>query len=259
MNDSGLYWRIRHSVARIGPLRSSYYLLRSIREAMQDSSERGRAELNREFEAKEDPWSYAATPNQVERICSEIEMLEAVRGEKRFGNALEIGCAEGLFTEKLAPLCEHVLAVDISSVALARARKRLGEGRADFALWDMRVDPVPGTYDLIVVVHAMEYVRSPLSIRRVRTKLVKSLRPGGYLLMGTMKVADIYEDAWWGRFLLRSGRHINNFFAKHPAMKIVRTTELRLGKDYQAFDVLLQRKGRPLVEALCRGTDAEPT
>ncbi len=65
---------------------------------------------------------------------------------------------------------------------------------------DLRVDPVPGSYDLIVIIHALEYVRNPIYVRRARTKLVNSLRPGGYLLIGTMKIADIYEDAWWGRY-----------------------------------------------------------
>jgi SAM-dependent methyltransferase len=243
MSEAGVYWRLRHSLARVAFLRSGYYLLRSIREAMEDSPEHGRAELNQEFGAKEDPWDYDGTPNQVDRIRSEVEMIDAVRGTERFKSALEVGCAEGLFTEKLAPFCAHLLAVDISEVALARARKRLGEcERVDFAVWDMRTDPVPETYDLIVIVHAMEYVRNPLCIRRVRAKLVNSLRPGGYLLVGTMKVADIYEDAWWGRFLLRSGKQINNFFARHPKLKVVSTAELQVGNDYKAYDVLLKRK-----------------
>ncbi len=241
-SDSGLYRRIRHSLARVTFLRSNFYLLRSIRDAMQDSPKRGRAELNQEFESREDPWDYT-TPYQVDRIQSEVGMLETVRGTERFKSALEVGCAEGLFTTKLAPLCEHLLAVDISSVALARARNSVLEFECvDFALWDMRTDTVPATFDLIVVVHALEYVRNPLHIWRVRAKLVNSLRPGGYLLIGTMKVAEVYESAWWGTFLLRSGKHINNFFARHPALNVVRTAEFYLGKDYQAFDVLLQKR-----------------
>jgi len=239
---ASLYWRIRHVLARVAFLRSSYYLMRSIRDAMRDSSERGRAELNEEFASREDPWDYK-TAYQMDRIRTEIEMLDAARGTERFKNALEVGCAEGLFTEKLAPLCERLLAVDISPVALARARKSIHEfAWVDFALWDLRTDPVLESRDLIVVVHALEYVRNPLLIWRARTKFVNSLRPGGYLLIGTMKVAQIYEDAWWGRFLLRSGTHINNFFAKHPALTVIRTADLYLGKDYQAVDVLLQKK-----------------
>jgi SAM-dependent methyltransferase len=240
--SSELYWRVRHALARVAFLRSGYYLLRTIRDAMRDSPARGQAELNHEFAAREDPWNYATAAYQVDRIRSEVEMLDAVRGDGRFGHALEVGCAEGLFTEKLAPLCESLLAVDISPVALARARRRLeGCERVQFAEWDLRVDPAPGTYDLIVIVHALEYVRNPLHIRRARTRFIKSLRPGGYLLLGTMKVAPIYEDAWWGRFLLRSGRRINNLFAAHPALTVLRTEEFDLGGEYVAYDVLLRK------------------
>ena len=236
------YWRLRHLLARVGFLRSGYYLHLAIREAWRDSPARGQAELNHEFEPREDPWDYTTVSHQQGRIRSEVEMLDAIRGEKQFASALEVGCAEGLFTEVLAPRCESLLAVDISPVALSRAGQRLqNQPNARFAQWDLRVDPVPGSYDLIVIIHALEYVRNPIYVRRARAKLVNSLRPGGYLLIGTMKIADIYENAWWGRYLLRSGKRINQFFSRHPALKLVRTAEFYLGKDYVAFDILLQK------------------
>ena len=236
------YRRARHSLARIGFLRSTYMLLCSIREAALDGPARGEAELNQEFEPGEDPWNYATVSYQKDRICLEMEMLDSVRGNVSFGRALEVGCAEGIFTEELLPRCDSLLAVDISSVALARAQRRfLGKGGVQFAHWDLRIDPMPDTYDLIVIIHALEYIRNPLYIRRARETLVNSLRPGGFLLIGTMKVADIYEDAWWGKYLLRSGKRINNFFAEHVDLKLVRTEELRLGEEYVAYDVLLQK------------------
>lgn len=240
---SAVYRRFRHTLARVGSLRSGYYLLRSIREALQDNSARGRAELNREFATQEDPWNYATSSSQVDRIRREVEMLHAVRGGERFQKALEVGCAEGIFTAKLAPLCNSLLAVDISPLALARARRRLeGYDQVQFAQWDIRTDLVRENYDLIVTVHALEYVRNPLKIRHARAKLVNSLCPGGYLLIGTMKVADIYEDCWWSPFLLRSGKAINNFFASHPALQVIQTEEFRLGREYTAYDILLRKK-----------------
>jgi 2-polyprenyl-3-methyl-5-hydroxy-6-metoxy-1,4-benzoquinol methylase len=240
--SSSIYRRIRSLLARVKLLRSGYFLLRAIREAIEDSPARGQAELNHVFESHEDPWDYATAPYQVDRIRREVGMLDAVRGAHRFGAALEVGCAEGLFTEELVPLCDSLLAADISSVALARAGRRLqGCERVQFVKWDLRVDPVPGTYDLIVIIHALEYVRNPLHIRQARTKLVNSLHPGGYLLMGTMMIGEIYENAWWSRFFLRSGKRINNFFAAHPSLKVVQTKEFYLGRDYVAYDVLLRK------------------
>jgi len=237
------YWSVRHSLARSRFLRSIYYLLLSLREAMLDSSERGKAELNQEFETREDPWDYATAPFQVDRILREVAILDSVRPPGLFQDALEIGCAEGLFTEKLAPICKTLLAVDISGVALHRTKQRLaGQDHVQFALLDLRIDPIPASYDLIVIIHALEYIRNPLHVRRIRTKLANSLRPGGYLFIGTMEVAEIYESAWWARFMLRSGQQINRFFAAHPALKTVRTDKLHLGKDYIAYDILLQKK-----------------
>ncbi len=130
------YWRLRHLLARIGFLRSGYHLHLAIREALRDSPARGQAELNHEFKRREDPWDYTTVSHQQGRIRSEMEMLDAIRGEKQFASALEVGCAEGLFTEALAPRCESLLAVDISPVALSRAGCRLqNQPNARFAQW----------------------------------------------------------------------------------------------------------------------------
>ncbi len=237
------YKRLRHSLARVGFLHSGYLLLLAIREALSDSPARSRAELNHEFERRDDPWDYATVRYQQDRIRAELEMLDAVRGRARFGKALEVGCAEGRFTEMLADRCDSLLAVDISAVALARARERRAwDTRVRFAEWDLRVDPVRDIYDLIVIVHALEYIRNPLLIRRARAKLVDGLRPGGYLLVGTMKVSEVLENAWWSRFLLRSGKRINAFLARHPALEVVETAEFFLGKDYVSYDVLFRKK-----------------
>lgn len=207
-----------------------------------DSPARAQIELNREFEPREDPWDYATISCQQHRIRGELEMLDAVHGTAPFAHALEVGCAEGIFTELLAPRCDSLTALDISTVALARARQRLHAcERVHFAHWDLRVDTLSDTYDLIVIIHALEYIRNPVYIRRARAKLVKALRPGGYLLVGTMKVAEIYEKAWWGKYFLRSGKRINDFFAEHPDLEEVRSAEFRLDNDEVAYDVLLRK------------------
>jgi 2-polyprenyl-3-methyl-5-hydroxy-6-metoxy-1,4-benzoquinol methylase len=237
------YKRLRRLLARVGFLRSGYYLLLAIQEAALDSPARGRAELDQEFKRREDPWDYAAVPDQRDRIRTEVEMLDAVRGSRRFAKALEVGCAEGMFTEMLSSRCDSLLAVDISQVALARACQRLrGHNNIRLAEWDLRVDALPESYDLIVLIHALEYVRNPLGVRRARKKLVNGLLPGGYLLVGAMKTSEIHENAWWGRYFVRSGKRITSFFAGHPALRVVWTAEFRLGKDYISYDVLLQKQ-----------------
>ena len=235
------YTHLRHSLAQVAFLQSGYYLLRAIREAATDSSARGRAELDREHERREDPWDYNTATYQRDRIGTELAMLDNVRGGGKFANALEVGCSEGIFTELLASQCESLIAVDISPVALDRARWRLAAAQhVRFAGWDLRVDALPDTYDLIVMIHALEYIRNPITVRKARNKLVDSLRPGGHLLIGTMRMVDVYEDSWWSPYFLRSGQRINTYFARHPALNAVQTKEFQLGI-HVAYDALFQK------------------
>jgi len=69
------------------------------------------------------PWDYAS-PREQARFHHAAELLDVVRGNTCFRKALEVGCAEGAFTEFLAPRCESLLAVDVSAAALERALTR---------------------------------------------------------------------------------------------------------------------------------------
>lgn len=149
-------------------------------------------------------------------------MLDAIRGSNRFGRVLEVGCAEGVFTEILAKRCDSLLATDISEVALARARqRRQWDEHVTFAPLDLRVDSLPTDFDLILVIHVLDYIQNPFTLRRVRETLVHGLRAGGYLLIGTTSGNDIYEKAWWSRCLLRGGQRINAFIAEHRDLSVV--------------------------------------
>ncbi len=73
------------------------------------------------FAADADPWAYASAyeTTKYEQTLSLIP--DGAR------NVLELACAEGHFTERLARHVRHVDAVDISAVALERARDRCSE------------------------------------------------------------------------------------------------------------------------------------
>jgi SAM-dependent methyltransferase len=240
----GLYRRARRILRRVWFLRSSHYLMLAIGDAFRDSRESGRTELDAEFDRREDPWRYSELPIQQERVRRELAMIDAVRGAACFGKALEVGCAEGLFTEQLVDRCDSVLALDISPVALARARQRRPwDHRVRFAEWDLRTDPLPDSYDLIVIIHALEYIRNPIAVRRARAKLVDGLRPGGYLLVGTMGGSEVARDSWWGRYILRGGKHLNEFLARHPKVTVVATAEMALGEgeEFRSHELLLRK------------------
>jgi SAM-dependent methyltransferase len=186
-------------------------------------------ETDREFERRRDPWGYTTIYGR-ERLHREAGILDGVRRGARFNKALEVGCAEGVFTELLVRRCEFLLAVDICTIALARARERCRESKhVKFEEWNLLCDPLPGTFDLIVVEDVLDYIGRPWILHTVREKLVDGLRPGGYLLVGNVRQNEVLERAWWGRRLIRGGRWINAFMSQHPALSVVATATVECG------------------------------
>jgi SAM-dependent methyltransferase len=186
------------------------------------------ASYDREFAGRADPWNYAGDPRELLRHRLAIEFLDRARGRRKFTRALEIGCAEGVFTELLAVRCESVLAVDFSQLALERASVRLkGIGWVAFAQWNLRTDPFPGSFDLIVVMDVLSGILRPGDSRAARSRLIAAMRRGDYLLVGDHRQAPEFENSWWGRALVRGGKWIVRGFTEHPALECVEhaTTE----------------------------------
>jgi glycosyltransferase involved in cell wall biosynthesis/SAM-dependent methyltransferase len=213
---------VRAIAKKVPGIWSTWQLGHALREALVDSSRRSQPEIKRDFNSA-DPWNY--NTDELERIRHhrEAEMLDHVSSSTRFSSALEIGCAEGAFTEILADRCSALLATDFSDIALNRARLRCEPHRhVRFSRIDLRNDALPGTFDLIVAIHVVEYIKNPLMIRRVRENLVRALQPGGYLLLGSCTGDNEFrEGLWWSRYMLRGGRRINEFMASHPALSII--------------------------------------
>lgn len=213
---------MRAVVKKIPGIWSTWQLGHALHEAWLDSTPRALPEIKRDF-SQSDPWNYTSNYLEILRHQREVEMLDRVRGGKRFDSALEIGCAEGVFTKILADRCDSLLATDFSEDALSRARRRCqGDEHVSFAQIDLRNDLLPGVFDLIVAIHVVEYIKNPLSLRRVRDKLVRGLRTGGYLLLGSCTGDNEFrEGLWWSRYMLRGGLRINQSFATHPALTVV--------------------------------------
>uniref|UniRef100_UPI001FC7DEFA nodulation S family protein n=2 Tax=Paraburkholderia TaxID=1822464 RepID=UPI001FC7DEFA len=65
--------------------------------------------LRRELDA-DDPWRLDSNPFEHER---HRQMLRMALSQGSVTNALEVGCAGGAFTEKLAPHCQRLTVIDI--------------------------------------------------------------------------------------------------------------------------------------------------
>ncbi len=129
------------------------------------------------YAERNDPWDYT---NPYESTKYEQTLGLVPQGVRR---ALEIGCAEGHFTDALAPRVDKLLAVDISEIAVDRACERCVRHRnIEYARLDLAVDPLPGGHDLVVCSELLYYLGGRSELDRVAAKLCSALRPGGTLV-----------------------------------------------------------------------------
>ncbi len=129
--------------------------------------------------AEEDPWNYGTSAYERWKFDQTLSLLPS----RRFARALELGCAEGHFTVRLAPLVGQLTAIDISSTAIDRARKRCaGLDNAQCQVLNLAGDPLPNKLDLIVCSEVLFYLPSEM-LEEVAGKIAASLKPGGHLLL----------------------------------------------------------------------------
>jgi peptidoglycan/xylan/chitin deacetylase (PgdA/CDA1 family)/glycosyltransferase involved in cell wall biosynthesis len=127
------------------------------------------------FFALPDPWAYESDYEAVK-----CEQTLALLPEELITDALEIGCAEGHFTVRLAPRVSHLTAVDISPRALARAQARCSShSNVAFQMLDLNAHDIPGPFDLIVCSEVLYYVRD---LAGVVSRILSQIRPGGFFL-----------------------------------------------------------------------------
>ncbi|MDK1389309.1 nodulation methyltransferase NodS [Sinorhizobium sp. 7-81] len=142
--------------------------------------------LNREL-AADDPWRLDGNPFERQR---HIQMLRLSLSQGLIINALEVGCAAGAFTEKLAPCCQRLTVIDAMPQAIARARRRLKEPpHVSWIVSDVRQFSTEELFDLIVVAEVLYYVGDVAEMRAAVRNIVRVLAPGGHLVFGSARDA----------------------------------------------------------------------
>ncbi len=137
-----------------------------------------------------DPWDLETSVLDQQSYARQLELI----GDRRYGRVLEIGCAAGAFTRRLAPLADRILAVDVAPSAIERARGNV-PAKVEFRVGDiMELDPIrEGPWDLVVMSETIYYVGwlyTFFQLGWLAEQLFESTRPGGRFLM-----ANTYGDA----------------------------------------------------------------
>ncbi|TDT63120.1 bifunctional PIG-L family deacetylase/class I SAM-dependent methyltransferase [Frigoribacterium sp. PhB116] len=129
---------------------------------------------------RDDPWG--VTTRWYER--RKRALVLASLPDERLGRVLEIGCSIGVVTEQLALRADSVLAVDVSSVAVGRARERLAaQPHVRVEVADVSAGLPRGDHALdLVVLGEVGYYLSPEALGALLVDVDRVLAPGGSLV-----------------------------------------------------------------------------
>lgn len=107
----------------------------------------------------------------------------------RYARALDVGCAQGEFTRRLASCCDRVTGIDMSAGAVTVAKQRSsGMPNVDFVHGRFPDDGPGGRFDLICYLEALYYVDDEGGDRILER--IDAVLDGGVLLLST----NVYGD-----------------------------------------------------------------
>lgn len=180
-----------------------------------------------------DPWRLDASELDQRRYRRQLELL----ADRRYGRALEVGCAGGSFTRLLAPLCDELVALDVSRHAIERAQAAGAPPGAAYRLANvMELDfEQEGEWDLVVITETAYYLGwlyPMFELGWLAHSLYRATRPRGRLLLAnTMSRDDGIMSPW----LIRSYRDI----FRNVGYESVSDEEMQGVKNSVEFEILI--------------------
>lgn len=194
--------------------------------------------------SKGDPWDLDTHPFELAKYDAQLALLDADRGAGgRYGRALEIGCAAGAFTRRLAQRCESVVGIDVAAPAIALATERTAAPNVRYLRQNVMQwrDGLAGDWDLIVCAETMCYLGwlySFFDVAWFAHCVFEGTRPRGRLLLAN--TCGGVEDYLLRPWIIRTYHDLfrnAGFAVRHDT--VFRGT--KNGADIEAMITLLER------------------
>ena len=117
-------------------------------------------------------------------------VISHINAHARGGSILDIGCGPGTIGEAIDPAAyRQYLGVDISDVAVEKARKKSSRPNNVYAQGDMRTFKPSGTFDLIFFGDSLYYFSLP-SAKEILVRYSSYLNEGGVFVMRCWVATD---------------------------------------------------------------------
>ena len=131
------------------------------------------------YRADPDPWRFKTSAYERAKYDATL----AAAGMSRYRHGLEVGCAIGVLTRDLARLCDRLLAIDVSDVALDMARKHCFD--LPNVTFEKRMVPAEfpaGRFDFILLSEVLYYL-TPSDLEAVAAQCIRALEQGGVIVL----------------------------------------------------------------------------
>lgn len=163
-------------------------------------------------------WHFDAPPEQ-ERHRRVMAAVTARLGAASWGDVLEIGCAEGLFTAELVRRSASVTAYDVSAIACERTARKLPQVRVQHL--NIERAPIPDGFDIVFVMDVLGYIHGRGQLERVSQKLAGALCRGGLLVFTEQRLhLPRIENCWWARWLVEGGLQLLRFLDGRHGLRL---------------------------------------
>ena len=150
-------------------------------------------------------WDYEVLVER-ERYARILSVAQQHSTEGGWGDVLEVGCAQGVFTTRLAPLCQSLTVCDISPLACERTAERC---KPYAHVWvkqnDITRARLSGQFDLVFALDLLEAIHGCQRVVGVADKLIDAVRPGGLLIFSGSRLPEQMRETWWARRLIEGG------------------------------------------------------
>lgn len=134
-------------------------------------------------------------------------------GNQRGGRALEIGCGPGTWTREVAPLVEHLTALDISPDMIERAREYTESENVEFVRADVAQYPFIEPVDTIFSVRVVEYLQD---WRPVFERMLAAVAPGGRAIIITKTPISVWRGTGRSRAVAQLAHQVRHRYLGGP-------------------------------------------
>ena len=131
------------------------------------------------FAQSDDPWGYCDLPYEQYRFDQTLKILKG----QHFASGLELGCANGELTRRLAPLCKSLISIDHSMKAVECARAKVNDyPHIHLLCGSIPKDTPEGKFDLIILSDMLYYLGFD-GVAELMSQLKHRSNPGTRLVM----------------------------------------------------------------------------